>query len=224
LQRTVVAEQAHVGFAHDGDGDRVVFVDERGALVDGDQILAVCAADLLERGRLPGKTVVATVMSNLGLELALKERGIALIRTAVGDRYVLEAMLKGGYALGGEQSGHIIFVEHNSTGDGVITALQVLAVMQRRGRRLSELAASMRRYPQTLANVPVQRRADLQSLPAVQEAIRKVEARLAGSGRVLVRFSGTEPLVRVMLEGPDDATIQAGAAQIVEAVRASLGE
>ena len=223
LQRAVVAEQAHVGFAHDGDGDRVIFVDEQGALVDGDQILAVCAADMLESGRLAGRTVVATVMSNLGLEVALKERGIALIRTPVGDRYVLEAMLKGGYVLGGEQSGHIIFAEHNSTGDGMVTALQVLAVMQRRGKPLSELAAGMRRYPQILENVRVQRQADLQSLPAVQEAVREVEAGLAGSGRVLVRFSGTESLVRVMLEGPDDATIRAGAARIVEAVRASLG-
>jgi phosphoglucosamine mutase len=133
-------------------------------------------------------------------------------------------MLKGGYVLGGEQSGHIIFAEHNSTGDGMVTALQVLAVMQRRGKPLSELAAGMRRYPQILENVRVQRRADLQSLPAVQEAVREVEAGLAGSGRVLVRFSGTEPLVRVMLEGPDDATIRAGAARIVAAVRASLGE
>jgi phosphoglucosamine mutase len=219
----VVAERAQVGFAHDGDGDRVLFVDERGGLVDGDQILAVCAADLLDRGRLPGQTVVATVMSNLGLELCLRERGIRLIRTAVGDRYVLEAMLAGGYTLGGEQSGHIIFSEHNSTGDGMVTALQLLAVMRRSGKRLSELAAGMRRLPQLLENVRVRQRGDLESLPAVQAAIREVEASLAGSGRVLVRFSGTEPLVRVMLEGPDEATIRAGAHRIVEAVRASLG-
>jgi phosphoglucosamine mutase len=224
LQRTVVAEQAHVGFAHDGDGDRVICVDERGALVDGDQILALCAADMLGAGRLPGKTVVATVMSNIGLELALKERGIALIRTQVGDRYVLEAMLQHGYALGGEQSGHIIFVEFNSTGDGVVTALQVLAAMQRSGKRLSELAATMRRYPQILENVRVRRREDLERLPAVQRAIREVEARLGGTGRVLVRFSGTEPLVRVMLEGPDDALIRLEAARIADAVRASLGD
>ncbi|MFA5028425.1 MAG: phosphoglucosamine mutase, partial [Candidatus Methylomirabilota bacterium] len=223
LQRAVTAERADVGFAHDGDGDRVLFVDERGGLVDGDQTLAVCAADMQAAGRLPGKTVVATVMSNLGLELFLRERGISLVRTPVGDRYVLEAMLAGGFTLGGEQSGHIIFSEHNSTGDGIVTALQLLAVVCRSGRPLSELAAGMRRLPQVLENVRVRRRADLAELPAVREAIARVEAELHGTGRVLVRFSGTEPLVRVMLEGPNDAVIRGAAGRIAEAVRASLG-
>lgn len=223
VQRAVVAERAQVGFAHDGDGDRVLFVDETGALVDGDQILAMCAADLLAQGRLPGRTVVATVMSNLGLEVALREQRITLVRTAVGDRYVLEAMLRDGYTLGGEQSGHIIFSEHNSTGDGIVTALQVLAVMQRSGKPLSELAACVRRYPQVLENVRVARRAELGELPKVREAIRLAEAALGESGRVLVRFSGTEPLIRVMVEGPEEAVVRGWADRIAAAARAELG-
>jgi len=224
LQRAVVAERAQVGFAHDGDGDRVLFVDENGELVDGDQVLAICGIALQREGRLARQTVVATVMSNLGLELALAEHGIKLVRTQVGDRYVLETMLRDQYILGGEQSGHIIFAEHNSTGDGIVTALQILAVMQRTGQPLSKLAACMRRYPQVLQNVRVARRAEPESLPAVQAAIREAEAALAGGGRVLVRCSGTEPLIRVMLEGPDDDTIRHWAGRIAEAVRRSVPE
>lgn len=223
LQRAVLAERAQVGFAHDGDGDRVLAVDERGTLVDGDQILAVCARDMLERGCLPARTVVATVMSNVGLELALKQTGIALIRTAVGDRYVLEEMLRNGYALGGEQSGHIIFAEHNTTGDGLVTALQILAAMQRSGKPLSELAACMQRFPQVLTNVRVARREDLGALPAVQAAIGEAEACLAGAGRVLVRFSGTEPLARIMIEGPEESRIRELADRIASTIRSALG-
>ncbi len=223
LQRAVVAEAAHVGFAHDGDGDRVVAVDEHGALVDGDQILAVCGIDLAAQERLPNRTIVATVMSNLGLEVCLREAGIGLVRTAVGDRYVLEAMLKDGYALGGEQSGHVIFAEHNTTGDGIVTTLQLLATMVRTGKALSELAACMRRYPQILQNIRVSRRADLGALPDVQRTVREAETELGNRGRVLVRFSGTEPLVRVMIEGPDEVRITALAERISAAVQAALG-
>jgi phosphoglucosamine mutase len=223
LQRVVVAERAHVGFAHDGDADRVLAVDEQGVLVDGDQILAMCAVGLAGEGRLPARTVVATVMSNVGLEVALRDAGITLVRTAVGDRYVLEEMLRHGYALGGEQSGHIIFAEHNNTGDGIVTALQVLAIMVRSGKALSELAACMRRFPQVLENVRVRRREDLSTLAAVQREIRAAEEALAGGGRVLIRYSGTEPLLRVMIEGLDEAKIRALAGNIVAAIREEIG-
>ncbi len=222
LQRVVVAEGAHAGFAHDGDADRVLAVDEQGALVDGDQILAMCALSLAADGRLPFRTVVATVMSNVGLEVALREAGITIVRTPVGDRYVLEEMLRRGYTLGGEQSGHVIFAEHNTTGDGIITALQVLATLVRSGKRLSELAACMRRFPQVLQNVRVRRREDLATFPAVQREIQHAEEALAGCGRVLVRYSGTEPLLRVMIEGPDETTIRALAGNIVAAIQAAM--
>jgi phosphoglucosamine mutase len=223
LQRVVMAERAHAGFAHDGDADRVLAVDEQGALVDGDQILAMCALALAAEGRLPARTVVATVMSNVGLEMALREAGITLVRTAVGDRYVLEEMLRHGYGLGGEQSGHVIFAEHNTTGDGIVTALQVLATMVRSRKALSELAACMRRFPQVLHNVRVRRQEELATLPAVQREIQGAEAALAGCGRVLVRYSGTEPLVRVMVEGLDAARIGALAGNIVAAIQAEIG-
>jgi phosphoglucosamine mutase len=180
--------------------------------------------DLAAAGRLPARTVVATVMSNVGLEVALREAGIGLVRTAVGDRYVLEEMLRHGYTLGGEQSGHIIFAEHNTTGDGVVTALQVLATMVRSGKPLSELAACMRRFPQVLRNVRVRRKEDLAALPAVQQEIQGAEAALTDCGRVLVRYSGTEPLVRVMIEGPDEERIRSLAENIAAAIRTAIGE
>jgi phosphoglucosamine mutase len=223
LQEVVVGEGAHVGFAHDGDADRVLVVDERGGLVDGDQVMALCALDMLRRGALDCRTIVATVMSNYGLDVAMREAGITVVRTAVGDRYVLEEMLRHGYPLGGEQSGHVIFAEHNTTGDGVITALQILAAMLRSGKPISELAAGMQRFPQVLQNVRVSRREDLTRLPAVQEAIREAEAAVAGAGRVLVRFSGTEPLARVMVEGRDEAAIRSLADAICAAIRDALG-
>ncbi|MEK6660438.1 MAG: phosphoglucosamine mutase [candidate division NC10 bacterium] len=223
LRRTVVKHKAHAGFAHDGDADRVLFVDERGGLVDGDHILALCALDLKAEGRLHEDTVVATVMSNLGLEVAMREAGIRVVRTAVGDRYVLEEMLANRYTLGGEQSGHIIFLEHNTTGDGIVTALQVLAIMRRQGKRLSELSACMTSYPQVLVNVPVRRRSALEELPSLQEGIRSVEARLGGTGRVLVRLSGTEPVARVMVEGQEHRTIERLARELALMIKKELG-
>jgi phosphoglucosamine mutase len=167
--------------------------------------------------------VVATVMSNAGLDVAMRQAGIKVVRTPVGDRSVLEEMLRGGYALGGEQSGHIIFTEHNTTGDGIVTALQVLAAMLRAGKPLSELAACMSRFPQVLENVRVRRRDALECLPRVQGRIREAEEALAGVGRVLVRYSGTEPLLRVMVEGPDEATIRHWAGEIAAAIQEALG-
>src|SRR5574341_46028 len=223
LRRAVLKQKAHVGFAHDGDADRVLFVDERGALVDGDHILALCALDLKAEGRLHEDTVVATVMSNLGFEVAMREAGIKVVRTPVGDRYVLEEMLANRYTLGGEQSGHIIFLDHNTTGDGIVTALQVLAIMRKQGKRLSELSACMTSYPQVLVNVPVRRRSALEELPGLREGIRSVEARLGGTGRVLVRLSGTEPVARVMIEGQEHETIERLARELALMIEKELG-
>jgi phosphoglucosamine mutase len=223
LRRAVLRQKAHIGFAHDGDADRVLFVDERGALVDGDHVLAMCALQLKAEGRLHRDTVVATVMSNLGFEVAMREAGLKVVRTAVGDRYVLEEMLANRYTLGGEQSGHIIFLEHNTTGDGIVTALQVLAIMRKQGKRLSELSACMSSYPQVLVNVPVRRRSALEDLPNLQEGIRSAEARLGRAGRVLVRLSGTEPVVRVMIEGRDHETIERLAQELALMIEKELG-
>jgi phosphoglucosamine mutase len=224
IQQAVLAEKAQVGLSYDGDGDRLLCADECGVLVDGDQILAMCALDMQREGRLTGETVVATVMSNVGLEVAMRQAGIRVVRTPVGDRSVLEEMLRGGYALGGEQSGHIIFADSNTTGDGIITSLQVLASMLRAGKPLSELAACMPRFPQVLENVRVRRKDDLLSLPNIQAEVRRAEEALAGTGRVLVRYSGTEPLARVMIEGPDEASIRRWALRIATAIREALGE
>lgn len=223
LRQAVVAHNAHLGFAHDGDADRLLCVDERGELVDGDHILALCALDLRREARLRWDTIVATVMSNIGLDLAMREAGITVVRTAVGDRYVLEKMLAEQYILGGEQSGHIIFLEHHTTGDGIVTALQVLAAMQRCGRPLSELNACMTSYPQVLINTPVRRRAAIEELPRVQEMIRSAEVGMAGNGRILVRLSGTEPVARVMVEGEETARIERLAREIALAIEKELG-
>ncbi len=216
--------KAHVGLTHDGDADRVLLADERGRLVDGDQMLAICALDLQGRGSLPGGGVVGTVMSNYGLELALRKAGIALERAPVGDRYVVEAMQRGGYALGGEQSGHIVFSGHQTTGDGIVTALQVLAVMQRTGRPLSQLAKAMTRYPQVLLNVPTSRRVSVDAVPAIRKAVEDAEAKLRGRGRVLVRPSGTESKVRVMVEGRDRRETETIARGIALIVTKEVGE
>jgi phosphoglucosamine mutase len=223
LQKAVVMHQANIGIAHDGDADRVVFCDEQGKMVHGDQILALCAMELERAGRLAGHTVVATVMSNLGLELALRQAGISLVRTAVGDRYVLERMLKDGYVFGGEQSGHIIFLDYNTTGDGLITALQVLATMERTGKRLSELAACMTVCPQVLVNVRVAERRDLNTFPGYATLVADFERRLGPQGRVLIRYSGTEPLLRVMLEGEDFHTISLVAEELADNLRTLVG-
>ena len=219
----VRSHEVDLGIAHDGDADRVLAVDETGAEVDGDAIMAICAAHRHEHGMLPLGTVVSTVMCNLGFEIAMRERGINVIKTKVGDRYVLEQMQTSGATLGGEQSGHIIFLDHNTTGDGLATALQLAAVMQETGKSLSELRKVMRRYPQVLVNVPVADKARLATSAAIAEAVHDAETLLGDSGRVLVRPSGTEPLVRVMAEAADEASAAAVVESLVEVVRAELG-
>ena len=223
LIQTVVTRQCRLGMAFDGDGDRAIFADHRGRVIDGDAVLLLLATARQRRGDLPGETVVATVMSNLGLEVALAERGIRLVRTPVGDKYVMEEMLRHGYALGGEQSGHVILAEHLFTGDGLATALAVLRVMAETGADLADLAAALVTFPQTLVNVRVRERRPISSVPEVAAAMARVEAAQAGRGRLLVRYSGTEPLLRVMVEGEDQATVQAWAEEVAQAVRDTLG-
>ena len=210
------------GVAFDGDGDRAIFADECGHVVDGDAVMLMCAKQLKAEGRLRGNTVVATVMSNIGLEIALRETGIALRRTQVGDKYVMEELLRDGFSLGGEQSGHVIFTDYLFTGDGLATALAVLSVIAKTGRRLSALAAEMVAYPQVLVNVRVRERRDLTTIPPVASVMRDVEAKLSGHGRLLVRYSGTEPLVRIMLEGRDRDEIAGWANEIAAAVKHEL--
>jgi len=203
LAKEVLKNRADLGIAHDGDADRVLFCDEKGRLVDGDQIMGICALNMDESGCLKERTLVATVMSNMGLEVALKRRGIKMLRTRVGDRYVVEKMISGRYNLGGEQSGHIIFLDHNTTGDGPITAVQVLNLMKETGRKLSKLISPIKLFPQVLINVEVEKKPDMRSVPEIELAVKRAEEQLAGRGRVLVRPSGTEPKIRVMLEGED---------------------
>jgi phosphoglucosamine mutase len=204
----VAANEVDLGFAHDGDADRVIAMDEQGNEVDGDFMMAICAAHMKEQGTLAADTVVGTVMTNMGFEVAMRERDINVIKTKVGDRYVLEQMRASGAILGGEQSGHIIFMEHNTTGDGLVTALQVASVMKQTGRPLSELAQVMRRYPQVLENVRVTDKSLLATSGRLSDAIRDAEETLGDSGRVLVRASGTEPLVRVMAEAETQEAAQ----------------
>ena len=202
LQQAVIDHQADIGIAHDGDADRCLAVDETGALVDGDQIMVICALELLKQSQLKDNTLVTTVMSNIGLHQAIKKAGGRLEITPVGDRYVLENMREYGYTLGGEQSGHIIFNEYSTTGDGLITALQLIWSIHKSGKKLSELAGLMTRYPQLLVNVRVQSKEGWQDNQVIDAAIKAGEAELGESGRILVRPSGTEPLIRVMAEGP----------------------
>jgi phosphoglucosamine mutase len=215
--------RADIGIALDGDADRCLLVSEKGELVDGDRILAYCARDHVARGTLRGGKVVATVMSNLGLEKALAGVGVGLLRTQVGDRYVVEAMRKGGYNLGGEQSGHIVFLDHNTSGDGLITALQTLAIMRRTDRRLSELIADFERFPQVLVNVRVADKRPIESLPAFVQAVERVEAELDGRGRVLIRYSGTEPKARIMVEGEDEDRVGVYANDLASELQRALG-
>lgn len=223
LTAKVIERAARLGVAFDGDGDRALFVDRHGATVDGDAVLLIAAKQLQREGRLPGSAIVATVMSNIGLELALRALGIELVRAPVGDKYVMEEMLKRGLALGGEQSGHIIFADHLFTGDGIATALQVLRIMAATGRELDALAGELVTYPQVLINVRVRERADYETIPAVAHVIRNVRQRLEGDGRLLIRYSGTEPLLRIMLEGKDQDDIRRWADEIAETVEAHLG-
>lgn len=215
--------RADLGIALDGDADRVIFVDENGQEVDGDHILALCGTELMKSGSLKKKTVVATVMSNMGLEIAMRQAGGKVVRTAVGDRYVVEEMLRGGFNLGGEQSGHMIFLDHNTTGDGILSALQVLAILQRTGRPLSELALVMTSLPQVLVNVRVKKRTVLTKIAPIKAAMEALEAEIYGKGRLLVRYSGTEPLLRIMVEGEDQVRINQLATQLADVVREHLG-
>lgn len=224
LQEAVRTHGAHLGLAHDGDADRVILVDERGQLVDGDAIMAMCALDFKARGILQNNTLVTTVMSNLGLEIAMREAGIQTLRTPVGDRYVLETMLQVGANLGGEPSGHVIFLDHNTTGDGLITALQVLRLVCEQGKPLSEVAQVFTPCPQVLRNVRVREKRDFQSIPSVAQVIQEAQQTLEGRGRLLVRYSGTESKARIMVEGEDEGEIHRIAERVAQALEEALGE
>lgn len=223
VQQLVREHGAQVGITLDGDADRAILVDETGGIVDGDAILAIAARERLQQGTLPHKTIVATVMSNLGLEIALRQMGGKLVRTPVGDRYVVEEMRRGGYCIGGEQSGHIIFLNLNTTGDGLITFLSLLAILVQRQQPLSELRQLMRRYPQTLINVRVRERQDLRTVEPVSHVIQQVRDKLGEAGRLVVRYSGTEPLLRIMVEGEDESLVRAYGEEVADAVRTHLG-
>ena len=212
-----------MGVAFDGDGDRAIFVDHAGRIVDGDAVMLMCARQMKAGGRLQGNALVATVMSNIGLEIALRDSGIELVRCPVGDKYVMEEMLKRGISIGGEQSGHVIFSDHLFTGDGIATALNVMRVMAETGRELADLASQLVSYPQVLVNVRVKEKKDLRSVPAIAASMDRIEQQLAGQGRLLVRYSGTEPLLRVMIEGKDQQEIQGWAREIADNVKQHLG-
>jgi len=221
--KAVHEHRAELGIALDGDADRVILSDETGEVVDGDQILAICALQMIKDGTLNKNTVVVTPMSNMGLEVALKRAGGKVISAQVGDRYVVETMRKQDLNLGGEQSGHVIFLKHNTTGDGIIAALKVLGIMKRTGKKLSELKKQMVQYPQVLENVLVRQKEDFNRFPKIIEAIKKVEAALGENGRVVVRYSGTEPLARVMVEGEDYQKIHEFVHEIAQTIRIQLG-
>ncbi|MDO4767517.1 MAG: phosphoglucosamine mutase [Pseudomonadota bacterium] len=214
--------RADIGLALDGDADRLIVVNERGKVLDGDQIMAVCAGDMLDRGTLPSKTLVATVMSNMALEVFMNERGGQLVRTKVGDRYVVEEMRRGGYVLGGEQSGHMVFMEHSTTGDGILAALQLLRVMVGRQRPISEIAGLLEPYPQKLANVWVKKKVPFEEVPDIQDAVHHAEEKLGKTGRVLLRYSGTEALARIMVEAQDQNLVDELCAELVQAVEHGL--
>ena len=223
VQQKVLAEALDVGFAFDGDADRLVAVDHTGAILDGDHLLAIGAKDLLDRGALAPRTVVSTVMANLGLDKALHEMGVVLHKTHVGDKYVMQAMRQTGAVLGGEQSGHIIFRQYHTTGDGLLTAVQLINAMLGRGVPFAELAQTLHKFPQVLLNVHLRERCDPLRFPRVQEALHIAEEALGDDGRVLVRLSGTELVARVMIEGPSQALIEPLAQCIVQAITAELG-
>jgi phosphoglucosamine mutase len=222
IRKAVIWHKADVGIAHDGDADRTLLCDEKGRIIDGDQIMGMCAVDMATRGELKKNRVVATVMSNLGLEKYLEKNSIKLLRTKVGDRYVVEKMLADGYNFGGEQSGHIIFLDYNTTGDGQITAMQVLNLMKDRDMSLSKLTSPVKLFPQVLINVEVGKRQDIRAFPAIMDAIRAAEQKLDGRGRILVRPSGTEPKIRVMLEGDDIKLINRIGSDVAKVIRENM--
>lgn len=224
LQEAVLREGAQVGIANDGDADRCLMVDEKGQVLDGDQIMLLCGLHLKEQGKLKENMIVGTVMSNIGFHKAAKELGMQTCSTAVGDRYVLEKMLAEGYSIGGEQSGHVIFLDYNSTGDGLLTAVQTLSIMKEKGKSLSELAGLMTKYPQLLVNVRVLTKAGWETNAAIQDVIREAEEELGSNGRILVRPSGTEPLIRVMAEGPDQEQLNDLCHRIGDIIRIEQGE
>ena len=224
LQEAVLREGAQVGIANDGDADRCLMVDEKGQVLDGDQIMLLCGLHLKEQGKLKENMIVGTVMSNIGFHKAAKELGMQTCSTAVGDRYVLEKMLADGYSIGGEQSGHVIFLDYNSTGDGLLTAVQTLSIMKEKGKSLSELAGLMTKYPQLLVNVRVLTKAGWETNTAIQDVIREAEEELGSNGRILVRPSGTEPLIRVMAEGPDQDQLEELCNRIGDVIRIEQGE
>jgi phosphoglucosamine mutase len=223
LLQAVKHHKANIGLAHDGDADRTIFCDEKGKIVDGDQVLGMWAVEMNQQGALRKNTVVSTVMSNLGFEEYLRNNGIRLIRTRVGDRYVVREMINGGYNLGGEQSGHIVFLDFNSTGDGPLTAIQVLYLIKKKGVSLSKLASEIKLYPQILINVEVENKHDLKSNSEIEKAIKTAEKALAGKGRILVRSSGTESKVRVMLEGKELTLITKLGNDISRVIKEALG-
>ncbi len=222
MAHAVREHHADIGLALDGDGDRLIVVDEKGVLLDGDQIMALCAQDMMERDELPGRKLVATVMSNMALELFMQKQGGSLIRTPVGDRYVVEAMRSQGASFGGEQSGHLIFLDYGTTGDGILAALQLLRIMCERNKPLSELAHFMEPFPQTLVNVHVERKIPFEQVPAIGKALREAEKELDGKGRVLLRYSGTEAVARVMVEAQDPAKVERIAAFLVDTLKTYL--
>jgi len=223
LQKMVKEKKAHIGLAFDGDADRLIAVDEQGRKVTGDQILAICAKYLKENGKLPNNLAVSTVMSNVGLHQVFKEMGIRHIIADVGDRYVLEQMMAHQAVIGGEDSGHMIFLDHHTSGDGILTAIRLMEVMQKTARPLSDLAGIMQVYPQVLLNVKVRERVDIESVPEIVAAIQKVEGQLGDRGRVLVRYSGTQPLCRVMVEGPDANDTNRFCRDIADVIQQHLG-
>jgi phosphoglucosamine mutase len=223
LSQLVIDKGADIGLAFDGDGDRLIAVDELGRIINGDQIMFIIGRDLQSKGRLKSDTIVSTIMSNLGFYKALEQQGMMSVKTAVGDRYVVEEMKKGNYNLGGEQSGHIVLLDYNTTGDGLLTALQLVNIMKRTGRKLSELASEMTIYPQELVNVRVTDKNKVTENAKVAAVIKDVEEEMSGNGRVLVRPSGTEPLVRVMVESPDQDTCKRFVDRIAEVVREEMG-
>ncbi len=223
LQETVICQKADIGIALDGDADRAVFVCEQGTVIDGDHVMAALGLDLQQNGLLAKQTLVGTVMSNFGLELSMAKAGITLVRTPVGDRYLLERMLAEGYSFGGEQSGHFIFLEHNTTGDGLVSALQMLSLLKRTKKPLSELAKAMTAVPQVLVNIQVKQRPVLETIPDVDRAIQESNRRLNGSGRVVIRYSGTEPLLRIMVEGEQATLVNEIADDLTRVVREHIG-